>query len=341
MNHQLPLPLYNTLYEFNQLHAYTPNRPAAYPNQQQQQPPYSPNRQASYPNQQQQQRQSPYPPIQQAPYPTSRQPPYSPGQPRPYPTSQLPTPYPTADTPYSDSDSSVEDLGHSDDDLGRRRLEQVEPSDSEESPEPTEPTQPANVVEPAEPAPALTFDERSRLTKKPAYKPRKRSHGDLHDVPPEGIDLSREHEDSFQPRDLLPPPERVYDSFDEAIAAVTTFGQAHGVSYNKNKWSRNMRQRLMMVCSRSGVHKDVHKEGTKRRNMGSSASKKCDCRMQFWILAMDYTNLEGQWRVKWANDRKSIVHNHPPQRPKVSNKRKAPNEPAPPTHPRIPVFKIA
>ncbi|KAF2849279.1 hypothetical protein T440DRAFT_133000 [Plenodomus tracheiphilus IPT5] len=285
MNDQLPLPLYNTLYEFNQLH------------------PYPPNQQASYQNNQQQH----YPPIQQTPYIPSSQPPYLRSQQTPDPTSQLPTPYPTVDTPFSNGDSDVEELGQSSAD----ELEH----------------------QPAQPALAPTFDERRRITKAPTCKPRKRSHGDLHEFPRGGIDLSRENEDSFQVRDLLPPPERVYNSFDEAIAAVRTFGKAHGVSYSKNKWSRNRRHRLCMTCHRSGVHKDMHKEGTKRRNMKESASKKCDCRMQFWILAMDYTNLEGQWRVKWANDRKSIVHNHPPQRHEA---RDAPVVPA-----RIPGFKIA
>lgn len=354
MNHQRPLPQYNPLYEFNRQTSYPNDRQTQFTNHQQtlypidQATPYSNAQQAPYPNYMPAQFPSssprrPYPAntqpqdvtTSQPMYPTNSQPAYARSQQTPYPTSQLPTPYPIADTPYSNADSDAEELENCSD----TEDPEQQPEEQSEQP-PTETAETAETAEPTEseePAPVLTLDERSRITKPSNYKPRRRVHGDLHEIPPEGIDLSRLHEVSFQVRDHLPPPERVYNSFDEAIAAVTRFGKARGVTYCRHKWSRNMRQRLMMVCSRAGVHRDLHKEGTRRRNMAANASKKCECRMSFWILAMDYTNLEGQWRVKWCNDRKSIVHNHPPDRPKARD--------APPVNPipraRIPGFKIA
>jgi len=374
MNRQRPLPPYNPLYEFNRQTPYPNNHQSPYPNHHHS--PYPNNRQSPYINNQQTlypiDQQTPYSNSQQAPYPnylpaqfpssqrrpyaanshfqdpTNSQPPYptnsypanARSQQTPYPTSQLPSPYPIADTPYSNADSDATELENRSDTEepeqqsgGQSERPSAEPAEPTEIPEPIEPAEPAESVEPA---PVLTLDERNRATKPSKYRPRRRVHGNLHEIPPEGIDLSRLHEVSFQSRDHLPPPERVYNTFDEAVAAVIKFGKARGVTYIKHRWSRNMRQRLMMVCNRAGVHRDLHKEGTKRRNMAASASKKCECRMSFWILAMDYTNLEGQWRVKWCNDRKSILHNHPPDRPKA---RDASVNTV--TTARIPGFKIA
>lgn len=347
MNHQRPLPQYNPLYEFNRQTPYPNNRQTPYPSSHQS--PYANQQQTLYPINQHTPYQdylpaqfpvgqrSPFtanshaqPPTSSQPvYPANSQPTYARSQQTPYPTSQLPTPYPIADTPYSNADSDVDESAHrSDTEEPEQQLEEQAEQAERQSAEPAEP--------PVEPAPVLTLDERSRVTKPPGYKPRRRVHGDFHEIPPEGIDLSRLHEVSFQVRDHLPPPERVYNSFDETIAAVTTFGKARGITYIRHKWSRNMRQRLMMVCSRAGIHRDLHKEGTKRRNMAGNASKKCECRMAFWILAMDYTNLEGKWRVKWCNDRKSILHNHPPDRPKARDASVSAGPAA-----RIPGFKIA
>lgn len=121
-------------------------------------------------------------------------------------------------------------------------------------------------------------------------------------------------EPSSRDRDHLPPPEAIYNSFDEAIKAVNEWGKAHGVAYNKEKWERGGRYRLNMACNRKGKRRAAKKhtsERVQRVRLGAGTSK-CGCNMQFWVVAEDYTNLGGQWRVKWAQNRRSITHNHPP-----------------------------
>ncbi|KAG6183828.1 hypothetical protein E4U27_001188, partial [Claviceps purpurea] len=75
-----------------------------------------------------------------------------------------------------------------------------------------------------------------------------------------------------------------------------------------------------MACYRRGKAKP-HKAGdheagessVPRRRPGA-VSQKTDCKMQFWLVANDNTQPDGQWRVKWCQNRASISHNHPPAR---------------------------
>lgn len=92
-------------------------------------------------------------------------------------------------------------------------------------------------------------------------------------------------------RDHLPPPELEYDTLDEAMDAVTTWGKDHGVKYSIQGWSRGGRYRRLMACSRHGKPKNTHKLGDKRKRPGAS-SDRIGCRMQFLIVAKDYTDLD-------------------------------------------------
>ena len=144
-------------------------------------------------------------------------------------------------------------------------------------------------------------------------KLRRRARGELQE--PVDVNLTGLWDpELYKERDHQPPPERLYMSFDEAVNAVDKWAKDHGVAYSKQKWARGRRNRLLMVCNRSGKWRDTHKIGDKRKRFGS-ASKKIQCPFQFYLLAEDNTDPENcQWRVKHCEDRKSIVHNHPPEK---------------------------
>ncbi|KAG6058550.1 hypothetical protein E4U17_007924 [Claviceps sp. LM77 group G4] len=147
---------------------------------------------------------------------------------------------------------------------------------------------------------------------------RRRNHGELRELV-EGVDydLTDLYEPDLRIRDHPPPPEVLYDSFDDALAGVTAWAKDHGVSYNRHNWAKGGRYRLLMTCHRRG------KPSSKSRDAGGSSvprkrpgatSQRTNCKMQFWLVANDYTQLDGQWRVKWCENRASISHNHPPAR---------------------------
>ncbi|CCE30360.1 uncharacterized protein CPUR_04208 [Claviceps purpurea 20.1] len=143
-------------------------------------------------------------------------------------------------------------------------------------------------------------------------RPRRRNHGVLRQLV-EGRDCDLTHlwEPSLRPRDHLPPPEVVYESFEHAVAGVTAWAKDHGLAYKKQKWARGGRYRLLMCCSRSGKCRERPDASASQPRRGA-VSQRTDCKMQFWLMAVDYTQLDGQWRVKWCKDRASITHNHPP-----------------------------
>ncbi|KAG6261911.1 hypothetical protein E4U49_003522 [Claviceps purpurea] len=69
-----------------------------------------------------------------------------------------------------------------------------------------------------------------------------------------------------------------------------------------------------MACYRRGKAKPHeagdHEAGDSsvpRRRPGA-VSQKTDCKMQFWLVANDNTQPDGQWRVKWCENRASISH---------------------------------
>jgi len=108
-------------------------------------------------------------------------------------------------------------------------------------------------------------------------------------------------------RDHIPPPERLYDSEAEAYTAVCAWAKDHGVAYNR-VGRRNARPwRLEIRCNRAGKPAQIQSP----RRPGRT-SMKTGCKMMFWLLAEDSTDVEGQWRVKWALNRRSFTHNHPP-----------------------------
>ncbi|KAG6097203.1 hypothetical protein E4U30_000855 [Claviceps sp. LM220 group G6] len=159
---------------------------------------------------------------------------------------------------------------------------------------------------------------RPRVTE---YIPRRRNHGELRKLV-EGVDydLTDLHEPDLRVRDHPPPPELLYESFKDALAGVTTWAKDHGVSYNKQRWDRGGRCRLLMTCYRRGKAKpreagdhEAGESSVPRRRPGA-VSQKTGCKMQFWLLANDNTQPDGQWRVKWCENRASISHNHPPAR---------------------------
>ncbi|KAG6066026.1 hypothetical protein E4U32_006611 [Claviceps aff. humidiphila group G2b] len=150
-------------------------------------------------------------------------------------------------------------------------------------------------------------------------RPRRRNHGELRELV-EGVDydLTDLHEPDLRVRDHPPPPELVYESFNDALAGVTAWAKDHGVAYHRHRWSRGHRYRLCMTCYRRGKpraadDREAGESSVSRRRPGA-ASQKTDCKMQFWLVANDYTQLDGQWRVKWCENRASISHNHPPAR---------------------------
>ncbi|RMZ70794.1 Transcription factor FAR1-related [Pyrenophora seminiperda CCB06] len=154
-----------------------------------------------------------------------------------------------------------------------------------------------------------------RRRRKREYRPRRRNHGRLRQaVEGEDCDLRGLWESSLRSRDHLPPPELVYPSFDDAVAGVQAWAKEHGLAYRKQKWALGRRYRLLMSCSRSGKPRDRRNDPIDpdiRRRPGAT-SQKTGCKMQFYLVAVDYTQLEGQWRVKWCKNRASITHNHPP-----------------------------
>ncbi|KAG6290434.1 hypothetical protein E4U09_004424 [Claviceps aff. purpurea] len=153
---------------------------------------------------------------------------------------------------------------------------------------------------------------RRRRPRVPEYIPRRRNHGELRDLV-EGVDydLTDLHEPDLRIRDHPPPPELLYESFDDAIAGVTAWARDHGVSYNRHNWARGGRYRLLMTCHRRGKPREAGDSSVSRKRPGAT-SQRTGCKMQFWLVANDYTQLDGQWRVKWCENRASISHNHPP-----------------------------
>ncbi|KAG6162163.1 hypothetical protein E4U11_002853 [Claviceps purpurea] len=144
------------------------------------------------------------------------------------------------------------------------------------------------------------------------YIPRRRNHGELREVVEgEDCDLTDLWEPDLRERDHLPPPELVYESFDEAIAGVTEWAKEHGLAYRKQKWSHSRHYRLLMTCHRAGKRRERDSSSVSKPRLGAS-SLRTDCKMKFFLVAVDYTQLDGQWRVKWCKNRASITHNHPP-----------------------------
>ncbi|KAG6234829.1 hypothetical protein E4U24_008524, partial [Claviceps purpurea] len=150
---------------------------------------------------------------------------------------------------------------------------------------------------------------RSRVTE---YVPRRRNHGELRELV-EGVDydLTDLYEPDLRVRDHPPPPELLYESFDDALAGVTAWAKDHGVSYNRHNWEKGGRYRLLMTCYRRGKPYVTGESSVSRKRPGA-VSQRTDCKMKFWLVANDYTQLDGQWRVKWCENRASISHNHPP-----------------------------
>ncbi|KAG6018490.1 hypothetical protein E4U40_000274, partial [Claviceps sp. LM458 group G5] len=70
---------------------------------------------------------------------------------------------------------------------------------------------------------------RPRVTE---YRPRRRNHGELRELV-EGVDcdLTDLHEPDLRVRDHPPPPELVYESFNDALAGATAWAKDHGVTY--------------------------------------------------------------------------------------------------------------
>ncbi|KAG6060262.1 hypothetical protein E4U33_006966 [Claviceps sp. LM78 group G4] len=66
-----------------------------------------------------------------------------------------------------------------------------------------------------------------------------------------------------------------------------------------------------MTCYRRGKPSVAGESSVSRKRRGA-VSQRTDCKMKFWLVANDYTQLDGQWRVKWCKNRASISHNHPP-----------------------------
>ncbi|KAG6066768.1 hypothetical protein E4U32_005415 [Claviceps aff. humidiphila group G2b] len=151
-----------------------------------------------------------------------------------------------------------------------------------------------------------------RRPRVPEYIPRRRNHGELCEVVEgEDCDLTDLWEPDSRERDHLPPPELVYESFDEAIAGVTEWAKEHGLAYRKQKWSHSRHFRLLMTCHRAGKRRERDSSSVSKPRLGA-ASQRTDCKMKFFLVAVDYTQLDGQWRVKWCKNRASITHNHPP-----------------------------
>ncbi|KAG6034438.1 hypothetical protein E4U40_003913 [Claviceps sp. LM458 group G5] len=168
-----------------------------------------------------------------------------------------------------------------------------------------------------EPESAESAPRRRRRPRVLEYIPRRRNHGELRELV-EGVDydLKDLHEPDLRIRDHPPPPEVLYDSFDDALAGVTAWAKNHGVSYNRHNWARGGRYRLLMTCHRRGKPSKSREAGgsSVSRKRPGATSQRTDCKMQFWLVANDYTQLDGQWRVKWCENRASISHNHPPAR---------------------------
>ncbi|KAG6099338.1 hypothetical protein E4U31_004421 [Claviceps sp. LM219 group G6] len=171
-----------------------------------------------------------------------------------------------------------------------------------------------NSVPGAEDEPESAPRPRRRRPRVPEYIPRRRNHGELRKLV-EGVDydLTDLHEPDRRVRDHPPPPEVLYDSFDDALAGVTAWAKDHGVSYNRHNWAKGGRYRLLMTCHRRGKPREAGGSSVPRKRPGAT-SQRTDCKMQFWLVANDYTQLDGQWRVKWCEKRASICHNHPPAR---------------------------
>ncbi|KAG6053411.1 hypothetical protein E4U17_004719 [Claviceps sp. LM77 group G4] len=127
------------------------------------------------------------------------------------------------------------------------------------------------------------------------YVPRRRDNDELREVVEgEDCDLTDLWDSSIRDRDHLPPPEVMYDSFDVAVDSVTAWAKEHGVAYRKQKWTNKHHHRLLMVCVRAGKRlegADIHDESRPRPG---ATSQKTGCKMKFYLMAVDNTQLDGQ-----------------------------------------------
>ncbi|KAG5934635.1 hypothetical protein E4U59_006075 [Claviceps monticola] len=135
---------------------------------------------------------------------------------------------------------------------------------------------------------------RRRRPRVPEYIPRRRNHGELRELI-ERVDyhLTDLHEPDLRVRDHPPPPELLYESFDEALAGVIAWAKDHGVSYNRHNWAKGGRYRLLMTCHRRGKPREAGASSVSRKRPGAM-SQRTGCKMQFWLVANDYTQLDGQ-----------------------------------------------
>src|SRR5581483_8515413 len=84
-----------------------------------------------------------------------------------------------------------------------------------------------------------------------------------------------------------------------------------GVAYRCRKWTDGRKVCCVMVCSREG--KSSYKQQGKARVGALSA--RINCRMQFSIKCLDQSSPNcSQWAIQHARERKSIIHNHPPEK---------------------------
>ncbi|KAG6052788.1 hypothetical protein E4U32_008089 [Claviceps aff. humidiphila group G2b] len=81
------------------------------------------------------------------------------------------------------------------------------------------------------------------------YVPRRRNHGELRELVEDvDYDLTDLYEPDLRVRDHPPPPELLYESFDDALAGVTAWAKDHGVAYHRHNWEKGGRYRLLMTC---------------------------------------------------------------------------------------------
>ncbi|KAG5921349.1 hypothetical protein E4U61_006828 [Claviceps capensis] len=99
----------------------------------------------------------------------------------------------------------------------------------------------------------LEIAPRRRRPRVTEYIPRRRNHGELRESV-EGVDydLTDLHEPDLRARHYPPPPELLYESFEDALAGVATWAKDHGVSYNRQRRARGGRYRLLMTSYHRG-----------------------------------------------------------------------------------------
>ncbi|EMD94148.1 hypothetical protein COCC4DRAFT_30948 [Bipolaris maydis ATCC 48331] len=171
----------------------------------------------------------------------------------------------------------------------------------------------ASSIEPSGPAASSSAASHPQPAQHPRadeYRPRRIRHGELRGIGEYNLDNLWEL--SSRDRDHAPPPEALYDSHQQAKEAVLAWGRAHGVAYRSYGWTDRRHVRERIVCTRQGTV-PVRKPTERPRTRMGATSQKTNCKMGFWLVAEDYTNLDTcQWRVKWMEGRKSFTHNHPP-----------------------------